>query len=149
MTRFDADAPAERQKLFAEAVLAHRERASAFLTVEAERPGVDGEDGDSQPVEDGADGDGPDDDALPPWIQFADGVLNLDCTEEELLRLKELLGEFPAFKIEELNRPDEAEGVNARVSAKADARRIGQFVDEAFRAVYGLGEDYRAWVVEV
>lgn len=147
MTRFDADAPAERQKLFADAVLAHRERASAFLTVEAERPGAGGED-DSQPVEGGAN-DSPDGDEPPPWIQFADGVLNLDCTEDELLRLKELLGEFPAFKIEELNRPEEAEGVNARVSAKADARRIGQFVDEAFRAVYGLGEDYRAWVVEV
>ena len=165
MTRFDAASPEERRKLFVEAIRAHRERGSPFLTVEAAGIGAgaadgadeaggtdaagsaDGGAGESEAAGEGeAPGAG---DELPPWIQFGDGVLNIDCTEAELDRLKDLLGEYPAFRIDEITRPEEAEGANVRVSARADANRIAGFVDEVFRAVYGRPADYRAWVVEV
>ncbi len=128
MTRFDAASPPERRALFADAVLAHRERASAYLTIEGEPEDPD------EPI---------------PWIQFADGTLNLDCTDEEYDRVRSVLSEFPAFKIDELTRPEEAEGTNVRISALADPNRIAQFVDETMTGVYGLPEEYRAWVVEI
>lgn len=132
MTRFDADDPAGRQKLVADAVAAHRERGSPFLTVEADAAAVDEDD----PV---------------PWVQYAgdDGVLNLDCTDEELDRLDGLLAEFPAFKVRERTEPEEADGTNLRIGALADAGRIGQFVDRLFREVYGLAENHRLWVTEL
>lgn len=153
MTRFDADDPAQRRKLFVDAVRAHRERSSPFLTVEAD-PGSTGDPSGGDPLDgtvEEMDDDGTEGAALPPWIQFAadDGVVNLDCTDEELDRLKELLEEFPSFRIEELTRPEDAEGTNARVSARADANRVAGFLDAAFRRVFGLPEDYRAWVVEL
>ena len=132
MTRFDADDPAGRQKLVAAAVAAHRERASPFLTLESDAAAV-GED------------------ETAPWLQFAgdEGVVNLDCTDDERDRLEGLLAEFPAFKIRELHEPEEAEGTNVRIGALADAGRIGQFVDRVFREVYGLDEDFRLWVARV
>ena len=130
MTRFDADDPDGRRALVVDAIEAHRERDSAFLTVEADLE---------------SDGD----DEVPPWIQYADGRLNLDCTDEELDALKALLEEFPAITIDELHRPEEAEGTNARLTARTDPERVAQFVDRAFREAYGLPESYRAWVAEV
>jgi hypothetical protein len=127
MTRFDADDPAERRKLAAEAITAHRERASQYLTLEAD-----------------AAGDDPD-----PWIQFGEDVVNMDVTDAERDRLEALLSEFPAFKIRQLERPENAEGSNVRVGALADAARVAQFLDRAFQEVYGKPEDYRLWAVEV
>jgi len=127
MTRFDADTPTDRRKLFVDAVTAHRERDSAFLTVEAET--------------------GPDE--LSPWIQISQDTLNVDCTDEELDRLKDLLGEFPAFTVDEVTSPDEAEGTNVRVVGRGDANRVAQFVDRAFVEVYERSEEYRVWVVDV
>ncbi len=86
---------------------------------------------------------------LPPWIQFGDRTLNLDCTDEELDALKTLVREFPAFKIEQLQSPEDADGTNVRISAKADANRIAQFVDRAFHEVYGCSESVTVWAVEV
>ncbi|USZ67615.1 hypothetical protein NGM10_12865 [Halorussus salilacus] len=164
MTRFDADTPAERRKLFVEAIAAHRERASAFCTFEAHEDAsssapaasesdaagaLDGEDVDADGEGNDADGDAEATEALPPWVQFGDGTLNLDCTDEELDRLKSLLAEFPAFKIDDIARPDEAEGVNVRVSALADPNRVAQWVDRAFRDVYDQPEGFRAWVSAV
>jgi hypothetical protein len=132
MTRFEADDASERRKLFADAILAHRERASAFVTVEADRePDVDGED------------------APAPWIQFSEKTFNMDVTEEELDRLKSMLGDYPEFRIDQMESPEEAEGTNVRVTARSDANRLAGFVDDAFQRVYGRDDDYRAWVTAV
>lgn len=136
MTRFDAADTAERRKLFAEAVLAHRNRGSQFTTIEvdpADTPDIDTDD-DPAPV---------------PWIQFAEKTFNLDCTEAELDRLEDVLNEFPECRIDRIERPDEAEGVNVRITARSDANRLGQFADRALQATYGLDDDYRAWVTQV
>jgi hypothetical protein len=137
MTRFDADTPAERRKLFAEAVTAHRTRGSPFLTVEVA----------SDPALDGTDDDG---DALPgPWIQFAEKTFNLDVTDDEHERLEALLDDFREFRIDEVSSPEESEGTNVRITARSDANRLAAFVDRAFQDVYGRDEDYRAWVTRV
>ncbi|MFC4447676.1 hypothetical protein [Halorussus aquaticus] len=148
MTRFDAATPEERQRLFAEAITAHRERGSAFATFEADADAsaLDadaGETGDAD-ADEPADADDPE--RAPPWVQFGDGTLNLDCTDAELDALKSVLGEFPAFKIDDLVRPEETEGVNVRVSALADPNRVAQCVERIFREVYDQPESFRAWV---
>jgi hypothetical protein len=140
MTRFEADDPAERRKLFADAVLAHRERASAFLTIEAEPTASEAADGD-------LDEDDPEHSA--PWLQFAEKTFNLDCTEAELERLKSLLSQYPEFRIDQLEEPEDAHGTNVRVSARSDANRLAGFADDVFQSVYERPEDYRAWVVAV
>ncbi|MFC4552009.1 MULTISPECIES: hypothetical protein [Halorussus] len=131
MTRFDADVPDERRELYAEAIEAHRERASAYATLEADADATDEEE------------------ELPPWVQFGENLLNLDCTEAELDALKALLGEFPAFEIDDITRPEEAEGVNVRVSALADPDRIAQCIEAVFRDVYDQPEDFRVWAASV
>lgn len=128
MTRFRATDPAERQRLFADAIRAHRERASAYLTVET---------------------DCGDDEMAPPWMQFADGVYNLDCTDDELDRLKGVLETFPAFTIDQLTSPEEATGTNVRISAMVDENRLAQFFERVFRTVYDCPETYVAWVTEI
>ncbi|MEY7849737.1 hypothetical protein AB7C87_11135 [Natrarchaeobius sp. A-rgal3] len=152
MTRFEATDPTDRRKLYVDAITAHRTRGSQFLTLEAGGELLENEtptkspDGDERGMESTA---GDDAELVPPWIQFGDGTINLDCTDDELEALKELLTEFPAFKIDELTRPEAAEGVNVRVSAKADSNRIAQFVDSVFRRVYDLPEEFRVWAVEI
>jgi len=138
MTRFDAADTAERRKLFAEAVLAHRNRGSQFCTIEVDPADVPGGD------------ESDDDEPTPvPWIQFAEKTFNLDCTESELDRLKDLLSEFPSCRIDRIERPDEADGVNVRITARSDANRLGQFADRALQVTYGLDDDYRAWVTQL
>lgn len=136
MTRFDADTEADRIDLVADTVAAHRERDSQFCTLEA-----------------AADPSG-DPEFLPPWVQFAEGTLNLDCTDDELDALNDVLGRYGAFTVAERTavEPDTAEespGTNVRIDARADDERVGQFVDEVFREVYGLPADFRLWAVEV
>jgi hypothetical protein len=123
VTRFDAHEEHERRELVADAVRAHRERDSAYLTVVA--------DGDE------------------PWVQFGDGVVNLDCTDAELERLESLLGEFPDFEVSERTTPETAEGTNVRVATHAGPDRVGQFLERVFRTVYGQPDDGRLWVTEV
>lgn len=154
MTRFSASTPTERRKLVVDAITAHRERGSPFCTLTADletgsEPDLDSE---SKSTPTGADDAGDEDgteEELPPWIQFGDRTLNLDCTDEELEALKTLVREFPAFKIEQLQSPEDADGTNVRISAKADANRIAQFVDRAFHEVYGCSESVTVWAVEV
>ena len=153
MTRFDADSPVDRRKLFADAVTAHRTRGSAFLTVEIALPADEIGFGDSasDADPDATGGGDPEGEAerTPPWIQFAEQTFNLDCTDEELDRLEGLLDEFPEFRIDAMDSPEEAEGTNVRVSARSDANRLADFLDRAFRVVYDRPEDYRAWVARV
>ncbi|MFC7114396.1 hypothetical protein ACFQH2_04670 [Natronoarchaeum sp. GCM10025703] len=132
MTRFDAETPKDRRALAEDAIAAHRERDSAFLTLEAELPA-----------------ETTDEDAVAPWIQLAEDTLNLDCTDTELDRLKSLLDEYPSFTVDELVRPEEAEGTNARILARTDDERIAQFVEDAFRQVYEQDEEYLLWAAGV
>jgi hypothetical protein len=148
MTRFDADTPTDRRKLFADAVTAHRERASAFLTVQvadATSTVEFGSDGDEQ----SGDSEGGDEDRVPPWIQFGEKEFNLDCTDAELDRLKTLLDDYPEFRIDQLESPEEAEGTNVRITARSDANRLAEFTERAFRDVYEQPEEYRVWVTEI
>jgi len=136
MTRFAAAESTERRKLYVDAITAHRDRGHGFVTLEVDPESI-------------ADHDGTDPDLGVPWIQFSDGTVNLDCTESELDELKSVLGAFPAFKIDEIHRPEGAEGVNVRVSAKADPNRIAQFIDTVFQRVYDLPAEGRVWVVDL
>ena len=153
MTRFDADTAADRRKLFADAVAAHRERGSAFLTIEVEPPRDRVEFGETAVDDDGTDENGGTDDdedpSPPPWIQFAEKTFNLDCTDEELSRLHDLLDDYPEFRIDERETPEEAEGTNVRISARSDANRLAGFADRAFVEVYDQPDEYRAWVVQI
>ncbi|PCR89400.1 hypothetical protein [Natrinema ejinorense] len=143
MTRFDAAEPADRRKLYVDAITAHRERGSGFLTLEADDETAVGRDSEGESAAASAAELGT------PWVQFSDGTINLDCTDAELDVLKGVLDEFPAFKIDDLNRPEEAEGVNVRISAKADPNRIAQFVDDVFLEVYDLPPSVRVWAVGI
>lgn len=132
MTRFDAATEAERLGLFADAAAAHRSRSSDVMTVDVD------------PESDVTDGG-----EVPPWIQLAGTELVLDCTDDELERLKGLLGEFPEFRIDDLVSPEDAEGTNVVVTARSDANRVAGFIERAFREVYDLDETYRAWVTAI
>lgn len=131
MTRFDADTDTERRQLFAEAITAHRKRDSEFLTIEP----------DALPPESTEE--------LLPWIQFNDTTVSMDCTDDELDRLKEVLDSYPEFRAESLTSPEEAEGTHAQITARSDANRLAMFIDEAFQTVYGYASTYKAWVVEL
>lgn len=133
MTRFDAVDEAERRKLYADAIAAHRKRSSAFCTFEIE--------GESDVTET--------EDEFPPWIQFAEKEFNLDVTDTELDQLKALLSEFPEFRIDQLESPEKAEGTNVRITARADPNRLAGFLERAFREVYELEDDYRVWAAEI
>ena len=132
MTRFDAATESERRSLFADAAAAHRARSSDVMTVDVD-PDSDTSDGGE----------------LPPWIQLVGTEVVMDCTDEELDRLKELLGEFPEFRIDELVSPEEAEGTNAVITARSDANRVAGFIERAFREVYELEPEYKAWVTAI
>jgi len=131
MTRFDATEVEARQELFAATVTAHRERGSEFCTIEPDETPPDS------------------DDDLVPWIQFGGTTVAMDCTDAELDRLKELLDEYPDFRIDDLQRPEEAEGTHVRITAHADEGRLADFFDRVFQDAFGYPADYRAWAVSV
>ncbi|MFB6176818.1 MAG: hypothetical protein ABEI99_06690, partial [Halobaculum sp.] len=131
MTRFDAATPTDRRKLFADAVTAHRERASPFLTAEVDATeeavefgSDDGDDGDDESGDEGEDEE--DAERAPPWIQFGDREFNVDCTDDELDRLKTLLDDYPEFRIDQMEQPEEAEATNVRITARSDANRLAE-----------------------
>ena len=131
MTRFDATAADARQALFAATVAAHRERGSEFCTLEPDEtpPGSD--------------------DELVPWIQFGGTTVALDCTDSELERLKALLGEYPDFRIDDLESPEEAEGTHVQITTHSDEDRLAAFFEAVFRRAFGYPEEYRVWVVSL
>ncbi|SIR27506.1 hypothetical protein SAMN05421858_2073 [Haladaptatus litoreus] len=149
MSRFSADTPKGRRKLVMDAITAHRERGSPFCTLLVEYDFEPAEMEDESEREGESGGEDAEVEEAPPWIQFGDQTLNLDCTDEELDRLKNLLREFPAFKIEQLESPEEAEGTNVRISAKADVNRIAQFVERTLQTVYECPKSTTVWAVEV
>ncbi|WP_440989251.1 hypothetical protein [Haloarchaeobius baliensis] len=132
MTRFDATDAAARRELVVDAFAAHRERGSPYVTLTTEPDEADAE------LEHGA-----------PWVQYFDDTVALDCTDDELARLKELVRDYPSATIEELVSPEEAEGTHARVTVRTDDDRIAQLVDDVFTAVYGRPEDFRLWAIEI
>ena len=131
MTRFDATAADARQALFAATVAAHRERGSEFCTLEPDEtpPGSD--------------------DELVPWIQFGGTTVALDCTDSELERLKALLGEYPDFRIDDLESPEEAEGTHVQITTHSDEDRLAAFFEAVFRRAFGYPEGYRVWAVSL
>jgi hypothetical protein len=129
MSRFAADSPAERRELIADAVRAHRERESRFCTVEA-----DPEFADEMGVH---------------WVQFGEGLVNLDCTDAELDRLTDLLDARGGMSVTERASPEDAEGTNVRVEVHGDAERIAGLIEDCFQEVYELPESVRVWVVAV
>ncbi len=140
MTRFSADSPAERRDLFADAVAAHRIRESQFCTLEA----AEGEPW----IQVGSD-TGADDSADRSESGTGAGVLNLDCTDEEFDRLKQLLNEFPGFSIEELASPENVHGTNVRIGTFADDERVAEFVERCLQTVYEQPENAVVWVTEI
>ena len=131
MTRFDAATPDARRELFVATIEAHRQRDSEFLTVEPDEtpPDTDGE--------------------LVPWVQFGGTTVALDCTDAELDRLKKLLGEYPDFRIDELESPEEADGTHVRITAHSDTARLAEFFDTVFQRGFGYPADYRVWAVSI
>jgi hypothetical protein len=119
VTRFDATTAGDRRALYAEAVAAHRQRGSERVVLEA----------------------GADRLVLADHLEFA-------VTPRQREALEGLLGEFPVFKLAQPATRKAAEGV-VYVSAVTDAKHLADFVDEAFQRVYGHGEGYEGWVVEL
>ncbi|WP_439027046.1 hypothetical protein [Haloarchaeobius sp. DT45] len=132
MTRFDATTEPTRIELVADAIAAHRERGSPYTTITVEPTDTDRELGHGAP-----------------WVQYFEKTVALDCTDYELDQLKSLCDEFPSFSVEELVTPEEAEGTHARITARTDDERVGQFVDRVFRDVFDRPEAYRLWVTDI
>lgn len=133
MTRFDANEPAQRRALAAEAVIAHRKRASEAAVFQ----GYSGPDRD----ESGEEG-------RSVRLVYAEGVITFECTPRERERLDDLLADFPVFKHKAPATRKAPDGI-VHVSAVADPKHAADFVDAAFRRVYALPESYRLWVARV
>ncbi|MFB6267185.1 MAG: hypothetical protein ABEI31_05965 [Halodesulfurarchaeum sp.] len=163
MTVFDADDPTARKALFADAIAAHRERDSQFVTVEADRA--------TDP------GPGP-----PPFVQYAAGAgrCNLDCLESERPALESVVSEFGGAAIvdrHEVSRdtlgatteessargrgnasdnpeaggggPPQERAVNLRIRVPGDDRRIAEFIERCFVSGFGLDTGFRVWVTRI
>lgn len=126
MTRFDADEPDERTVLFAEAITAHRKRNSEETAMEARNEG----------------------DPAAVRLVYEDGTVTFQLSEERRERLDDLLAEFPVFKIQQPETRKSPAGT-VHVSAIADPKSAADFLEAAFRQVYGFPPDYRVWVVRV
>lgn len=132
MSRFDATTPTDRRDLIQAAIEAHRERSSAFCTFEPETADV------------------PDADELGvPWVQCSGDRTTFDCTDRELDRAKSLLDAYDHYRIDEIRRPEDAEGVHVLVSAPGDPALRARFVDDVFTDVFELARDYRLWACGV
>lgn len=74
-------------------------------------------------------------------IEYEDRLLSLDLSGEERERMTALLDDFPVFKV---TQPETRKASNGTVyvSAIADPKHLADFVEDCFRRVFGLGEDY-------
>ena len=130
MNRFRASTPAERRDLFQAAIAAHRERHSAFLTLEA------------APADDRT---GP-----PPWIQYrdADQTLNLDCTETERESIQAVIAEVGGATVEGRESVEDG-GVNLRVTIRGDDERLAAVLERLFVDGFGLDETVPVWAAAI
>lgn len=124
MSRFDADEAGERLALAVEAVTAHRNRGSEGV------------------VFDGVDGD------RHVRVEYADRLFTLSVSGEERDALDDHLGSFPVFKVKQPETRKAPEGT-VYVSAIADPKHAADFLEGAFRTVYGLSEGFELRVVRV
>lgn len=74
-------------------------------------------------------------------LGYEDRLLSLDLSGDERERLAALLDDFPVFKVK---RPEtrKAPDGTVYVSAIADPKHLADFVEECFRRVFDLEEDY-------
>ncbi|MFW5965693.1 MAG: hypothetical protein ACOCP3_02995 [Halodesulfurarchaeum sp.] len=135
MSRFAASSPEGRRSLIAEAIAAHRERDSDFLTVAVEESAVESTDTPAGP---------------PPWVQYRyrDELLNLDCTDSELPSVRSALETIGGATIREQQQVDPG-GVNLRVAVPGDAERVAMAIETILREGFELPEGVRLWVVSI
>lgn len=119
MTRFDADTPADRRALYAEATAAHRRRDGDRAVFEAGEDRIE----------------------LDEHLRFS-----VDAREREALAA--LLEDFPVFKLAQPATRRTDEGVVV-VSAVTDPKHLADFLEAAFRRVYGHDTDYTGWVTAI
>ena len=134
MDRFAGATPEERRTLVVDAIKAHRERDSPYLTLEVDSEATDRE----TPM-------GP-----PPWIQYRaeDGRLNLDCTDAELAAVEAAIEDLGGVRITDRSSVPEA-GTNLRVTASGDDGRVAMIVETLFREGFGLEEEQVVWAAEI
>ena len=124
MGRFDADEAGERLGLAVDAVTTHRNRGSEGVVFE----GVH----DDRRVR----------------VEYADRLFTLAVSTDERDALDEHLGSFPVFKVKQPETRKAPEGT-VYVSAIADPKHAADFLEGAFRTVYGLPEGFELRVVRV
>jgi len=76
-----------------------------------------------------------------PRVTFTDRQVRLDLDAAGREELDALLGEFPVFKLKQPETRKAGEGT-VYVSAVADAKRVADFLDAAFRGPLGQPDDY-------
>lgn len=124
MGRFEADEAGDRLALAIDAVSTHRRRGSDGVVVE----GVDGD----RRVR----------------VEYADRLFTFAVSADEREALAEHLGSFPVFKVKQPETRKAPEGT-VYVSAIADPKHAADFLEGAFRTVYGLPEEYELRVVRI
>lgn len=112
-----ADDPGSRRTLVVRAVTAHRREGGGPVVFTAGDPA----------------------DAR---LEYEDRLLALALSGEQRDRLAALLDDFPVFKIKQPETRKAPDGT-VYVSAIADPKHLADFVEDCFRRVYDLGEDYR------
>jgi hypothetical protein len=130
MNRFRASTPEDRRALFRAAIEAHRERDSAFLTLEA----------------------APDDDRAgpPPWIQYraVDETLNLDCTEDELEAVQALIADIGGATVTARESVEDG-GVNLNITVRGDDERLAAIFERLFVDGFDLDASVQVWAAAV
>ena len=80
-------------------------------------------------------------------LEYADRTVTLDLDADERERLDALLGEYPVFKVKQPETRKASDGVVV-LSAIADAKHLGDFLESAFREVFDAPKEYELRVVD-
>jgi hypothetical protein len=80
-------------------------------------------------------------------LVYDDRTVTLDCDDAERDRLDALLGEYPVFKLKQPETRKAPDGTVV-VSAIADPKHLGDFLEAVFREVFEAPEDYALRVDE-